>query len=98
MLKECVRETDQISRWGGEEFLILLPEGNGEAAVIIAEKIREIIDKSEFEFAGNKVRFTVSIGVKHFIYNDMSIDTIIKNVDDALYAAKNSGRNKVVAS
>lgn len=79
-------------RWGGEEFMLLLPEKDTEAALKTAEKIRTEFAAMEFEKAG---KVTVSIGITSAIENE-AIDTLYTRVDSALYEAKESGKNKTV--
>jgi diguanylate cyclase (GGDEF)-like protein len=93
LLKTQLRKTDTLGRWGGEEFLILLPNTRVEKALEVAEKLRNEIAKEEI--AG--IACTVSLGVKMLDDDDHSIDEAIKRADDALYRAKNKGRNCVVA-
>lgn len=93
ILKEKVRKSDIVGRWGGEEFLIILPETNINEAKKVAEYLREQIENFEFEVVKNK---TSSFGVTSYREND-SIESIINRVDMALYKAKESGRNQVQA-
>jgi len=99
MLEEVKRVTDTITRYGGEEFAIILAETNHQVAMIIAEKIRSGIERLDI-FHGDSFfnRVTVSIGVVS-LSPDQLIDQEIffKKVDQALYQAKNSGRNRVVS-
>ncbi len=91
LVKKCIRDTDIFSRWGGEEFMLLLPHTSLENAVKLAERIR--IKVKEHTFA--KVEsITCSFGVSEFIKEDNE-ETLIKRVDNALYESKRSGRNKV---
>lgn len=85
-----LRVTDVFARWGGEEFLILLPATGINAAQGLAERIRKKIANTSCD----GIQFTVSIGVGEYSSNE-SIDDLIQRVDVALYAAKNSGRNCV---
>jgi polar amino acid transport system substrate-binding protein len=93
LLKNQLRKTDTLGRWGGEEFLIILPNIIIEKAVEVAEKLRNEIVKEKIM----DIVCTISLGVKMFDKNDQSIDQAIKRTDDALYSAKNKGRNCVVA-
>ena len=90
VLKSTVRESDYVIRWGGEEFLIIMPGCSIENAEKIAEKLREKVEISD----NGVCRCTISIGVAEYTGGDY-ISTV-KNADVALYEAKNSGRNKVV--
>ena len=91
LLSSSIREGDVIGRWGGEEFLIVLPHTELEQAVLLAEKLRKKIEKYEFSEVGNK---TASFGLACF-EDDISIEKLIDNADVALYKAKAQGRNNV---
>jgi diguanylate cyclase (GGDEF)-like protein len=99
-LKEISRESDVVCRFGGEEFIILLPVTDVEGAMILAEKIREecsllriVSDKGEVFF------FTLSLGVSQVDYeHDVDIKIAINKADKALYNAKNSGKNQVCST
>ncbi len=91
LLKNSVRETDYVGRWGGEEFVIIVPRTNKENLTAFAEKLRVKIEKFNFEKVGKK---TASFGITVTTEYD-GIETVIKRADDALYQAKKSGRNKV---
>ncbi|RDH81420.1 MAG: hypothetical protein DIZ80_15140 [endosymbiont of Galathealinum brachiosum] len=90
-----LRVQDQISRWGGEEFLVLLPETDGKYASMVAEKICSQIACNILRCNGNEITVTVSIGVATY-HKDNNLDRIIKLADERLYEAKNNGRNCVV--
>lgn len=94
MLEDCSRKDDYVFRWGGEEFVILLPRTTLEHALQIAETLRAAV--AQITIPGLP-RFTVSIGVARHNQGE-SIDDLFKRVDDALYRAKNDGRNKVLAA
>jgi len=91
IIKNNVRSIDIIGRWGGEEFLIILPETNAEGAMFVAEKLRTRIFNYDFGIAG---KITASFGVS-VITTDKSEAYILKRADEALYKAKNNGRNRV---
>jgi diguanylate cyclase (GGDEF)-like protein len=96
-LQDIGRKSDIVSRWGGEEFLILLPNTNTKGSLIIAEKIRKNIEEIVINLQDEKkLQFTVSVGVSQFHNksND-NIESSINRADEALYKAKASGRNKV---
>jgi PAS domain S-box/diguanylate cyclase (GGDEF) domain len=93
-LEACIRTEDYVFRWGGEEFAILLPRTPLETAMQIAETIRVAVSRIAIP---GLPRFTVSIGVARREQSE-SIDELFKRVDDALYRAKNEGRNKVLAA
>ncbi|MEG4684075.1 sensor domain-containing diguanylate cyclase [Enterobacter cloacae] len=93
-LEACSREGDMVFRWGGEEFVILLPRTSLDTAMQIAESVRAAVARITIP---GLPRFTVSIGVARHDQGE-SIDELFKRVDDALYRAKNNGRNKVLAA
>lgn len=93
-IENSLRESDIFARFGGEEFVVLLPETDLEEGLIVAEKIRLLF--SENIYIENKVSipFTVSIGVSQY-KNEPLLEKVIQRADEALYKAKNNGRNKV---
>jgi diguanylate cyclase (GGDEF)-like protein len=94
--QELLRENDVLGRVGGEEFSIILPETEKEGAFIAAERFRKTSADLKICADDQIVRFTVSIGVTSLRNSDNGIDAVLKRADDALYQAKNGGRNKVV--
>ncbi len=97
ILKHQAREIDRVGRYGGEEFLLLLPGTVLDAAVTFAERLRECVDSHTFSFEGGTLRKTVSCGVAAFPHPRVSgRDALLKAADDALYVAKEAGRNRVV--
>ncbi len=92
IMKASIRKSDVLARWGGEEFILLLPHTNRDEAEIVVEKIRESIDKFLFDKVNH---ITISCGFSEVIKDDTSY-SILKRVDDALYEAKNTGRNKIL--
>ncbi len=90
-IEENVRNTDVFARWGGEEFTLLLPQTKLESASFVVENLRRLIEKVDFKAIGQK---TCSIGLTQFKEGD-TIDTVLVRADEALYEAKESGRNKV---
>ena len=96
-LEKICRKSDILSRWGGEEFIILLPETNIDGAFIISEKIRIQTQSMIINLPNNvMLNFTVSIGVSQVNnQTDINIESAILKADKALYKAKNSGRNQV---
>lgn len=90
-----LREGDAIFRWGGEEFMALLPGTSGDTACVIAERLRRALEEAETGYAGSAIRFTVSIGVAAAGGSDRGADDLILRVDQALYCAKHRGRNQV---
>lgn len=92
LVKNNIRKSDQLARWGGEEFLILLPDTNTQSATTLAEHIRKLTETHSFNIIN---KLTISIGVAS-IKEDETIDQLLKRADDALYDAKNNGRNRIV--
>ena len=96
---ETVRESDVVSRYGGEEFALLLPFTEKEGAFKIAEKIRQNVEDKKITFDDGKViQFTVSLGVDFIRSSDENIEESLSRADSALYIAKGSGRNKVIVN
>jgi diguanylate cyclase (GGDEF)-like protein len=93
LVSSNIRKADVFARWGGEEFVLLLPETNIETALHTAAKLRIATEKHEFCHVG---KLTASFGVTQFIAGDDET-TFIKRADDALYTAKTNGRNRVEA-
>ena len=89
---ENIRTSDIFGRYGGEEFLIICTQTNKDNAFILAEKLRTIVGKYNFNKIGTK---TISLGISRYEKND-SIESLFKKADEALYCAKESGRNKTV--
>ena len=92
ILKSSIREGDFVARWGGEEFVITLQSTDAIQSSILAEKIRLNVENYNFTKGGKQ---TISLGVTQFKENETQ-DSFTKRVDDALYEAKESGRNRVV--
>ncbi|UTJ05148.1 GGDEF domain-containing response regulator [Arcobacter roscoffensis] len=88
-----VREHDIVVRWGGEEFLILLPETSSEGSLNVAEKIRAAIEDKDF--SSKNLRLTASFGIASLKDGDDE-NTLLARTDEALYEAKRTGRNKVI--
>ncbi|MCK5294154.1 MAG: GGDEF domain-containing protein, partial [Arcobacteraceae bacterium] len=99
-LIEYQRKSDVTCRYGGEEFVILLPDTSIEGATILAQKIRKSIESLFINISPNKdLKFTISLGVSQVnLENENNIELSLKRADDALYKAKETGRNKVCVS
>ena len=94
IIQSSIRTTDYAARWGGEEFLVLLPETSLDEGFQIAELIRQNVELYK-NSALDKIT-TVSIGVSQFEVNKDTAETFVKNVDLAMYEAKQTGKNKVI--
>ena len=95
ILKKQFREGDVVGRWGGEEFVILVPSKSAELGMIIAERTRQELAKTDIYYNGKHVRVTASFGVS-FGCAEKSMESLVGLADVALYEAKNQGRNRVV--
>lgn len=93
-LQDCCRKVDVVSRWGGEEFLAMLPETRVAEAIQIANRIRQAVAAQPLEFEGIPIRATISAGVAT-IHGTESTSRLLQRADEALYTAKASGRNRV---
>ncbi|RFF27352.1 MULTISPECIES: GGDEF domain-containing protein [unclassified Wenzhouxiangella] len=97
ILRSNIRVEDRAVRWGGEEFLILLPATGRDEAMAVAEKIRSIIAESPLHCDGHEVPVTISFGVAAF-NGESDVADLIKRADAAMYRAKRKGRNRVCAA
>jgi diguanylate cyclase (GGDEF)-like protein len=93
LFRSQLRKVDFVCRYGGEEFVLLLPETSGEDALAVAEKVRRTIET--YAFPGVPRPVTISMGVAEFTVHGPSRDEIVKAADLALYASKQGGRNRV---
>jgi diguanylate cyclase (GGDEF)-like protein len=91
-LSGYLRKEDSCARWGGEEFLILLPETDQDEALEVAERLRMLTGNLALETGTSVIRTSISLGLTLYA-NGETIDSCIKRADEALYQAKNSGRN-----
>ena len=94
ILKNKTRDIDMAVRYGGEEFIIILPNTNKDNSIKLATKLNREIENITFKEL-NDNNITISIGISQFIKDD-TMNTIIKRADDALYEAKDTGRDKVI--
>ncbi|UYN90679.1 MAG: GGDEF domain-containing protein [Anaerolineales bacterium] len=94
LLKTTVRESEAICRWGGEEFLVLLPNTDLSGAAIVAERIRGAVERTALEVGGKSNYLTITIGAASLRPSE-DFQQFLKRADDALYAGKHAGRNQV---
>ncbi len=96
VIQKCLRKTDSAYRYGGEEFTVTLPETTGDAATILAERIRAEFENEDFyPFGGGKSEHkTVSIGVTQYIFQE-ELRMFLKRADSNMYHAKGQGKNRV---
>ncbi|KKB76995.1 hypothetical protein VW35_16045 [Devosia soli] len=97
LVSDAIRTTDKVARFGGEEFVVILREMDPAHATGLAERIRASISDAPIEHNGSPISVTVSIGVALVAQNDRDVNDTIERADRALYRAKTSGRNRVVA-
>lgn len=97
ILKECTREQDVVTRFGGEEFALILPDTDYHGAMQVAERIRKAIAEHTFQAEGTAIHVTVSAGVAVWPVDGTDKKDIIARADRALYQAKTTGRNSVCA-
>lgn len=95
MLREPLRDEDIVARWGGNEFMILLPTANSEAAVNIAERLRAKATEIEMQAQGDRLRISLSVGIAS-IDKCTGIDDLMSTAENGLYLAKHMGRDMVV--
>ena len=102
MLVQCVRgqlrETDLFARYGGDEFIVLLPETASTAAETVANRIRQLVEASWLSTDEQPVCTTVSIGVASYPEHGRDLPTVMERADEALYASKSSGKNRVTVA
>ncbi|WPO50155.1 sensor domain-containing diguanylate cyclase [Pseudomonas sp. S1Bt23] len=92
-LASCLRQSDIVCRWGGEEFIVLLKDTDSATALKIAEKIRLLIEQQRYTYEGKNMRLTVSIGVTTLQADD-TLHSLLSRADHAMYRAKQTGRNR----
>lgn len=97
LFKASIREQDGVARWGGEEFLFVLPDTEESNAVVLAEKVRETLATSPVDIQQKNVVITASFGVAQIDF-EQGLDKALTLADKALYKAKEKGRNKVLSA
>ena len=97
-MRATIRRHDLLGRYGGEEFALLMPNTGKETAIRVAERVRGEIDLAGFRVGGERVGLTVSGGVATFQLDGFDWDSLLIAADNALYAAKETGRNRIVAA
>jgi two-component system, cell cycle response regulator len=95
IISQC-REVDLPARYGGEEFAVIVPDETAEGAMVLAERCRQTITEAQVTVGGQEVRVTASFGVATTV-NMPSVDALVEAADDALYQAKQAGRNRAIA-
>jgi diguanylate cyclase (GGDEF)-like protein len=92
-LQQNIRDVDVVARYGGDEFVIMIPEAAQDAAYILSERLRKQFSELKFE---NLPQITISLGIATYPSDGPELEDLIKKADSAMYAAKRAGRNKVV--
>nr|WP_246463374.1 GGDEF domain-containing protein [Nitrospirillum iridis] len=99
LCRAAIRDTDVIGRFGGEEFVILLPQTDRQEAERVAERLRVAVAGAPLTLAPNVVvTLTCSLGVTTLMPSDHTVDVLLSRADKALYEAKNAGRNRVAVA
>jgi diguanylate cyclase (GGDEF)-like protein len=96
-IRDAMRGSDVVARYGGDEFIALLPHTGPSGALEVAERIRQAIEDARIDVGGHVTRTTVSVGVASYPADGSDPATMIEKADGALYKAKRAGRNRVVA-
>lgn len=96
IFKETLRNVDIAGRYGGEEFLVILAETSGEKAKHTAERIRQAVEQHIFTYEKYSLKISISVGVARILQNERNENTLVSRADQALYLAKENGRNRVV--
>jgi diguanylate cyclase (GGDEF)-like protein len=97
LLRGAVRTVDSVGRYGGEEFIILMPETHKDDAYLLAERIRSIVEQKAFVVIdGQQVHRTISVGVASYPEDGLNPQEIVERADEALYRAKHAGKNCVI--
>ncbi|GAB4482506.1 MAG: hypothetical protein OHK006_01080 [Thermodesulfovibrionales bacterium] len=95
VLTKSVRTCDIVGRYGGDEFIVVLPETSLEGAQDVAERIRQSIGQARLPFDRSASRLSVSIGITGFVPTDSAADDLIARIDNALYASKKAGKDRI---
>ncbi|MGF6555206.1 diguanylate cyclase (GGDEF)-like protein [Pseudomonas sp. S30_BP2TU TE3576] len=92
-LESCLRHSDIVCRWGGEEFIVLLKDTDGKTGLMIAEKIRQHVEQQRYIYNDKALQLTVSIGLTTLQADD-TLHSLLSRADHAMYRAKQTGRNR----
>ena len=94
VIQNRIRKTDMFCRFGGEEFILLMPDTTSDIALVVNDELREIFSSCKFNYNEKEFTVTSSVGIAEFYGNDVSPEVILKEADTALYESKHSGRNR----
>jgi diguanylate cyclase (GGDEF)-like protein/PAS domain S-box-containing protein len=92
---EIIREVDVLCRWGGDEFLVLLPESDLEFTCQVGERLHDRMSREPFQIFDEEIPIGISVGVSGAVEPSITLDEMLRNADESLYAAKAAGRNNV---
>jgi diguanylate cyclase (GGDEF)-like protein/PAS domain S-box-containing protein len=95
LLAYTFRQVDVVARIGGEEFAVLLPSSTMDGALAVAERLRQLVASQAVPFEGKQIEYTISAGIAASTGEPVTLETLMKQADQALYAAKGNGRNRV---
>ena len=96
-IKDCLRTSDIICRYGGDEFVALLPQLPSERAIETAERLRSAIENTSFDVDGQRITTTVSIGIATYPDEVPIAEELLEKADETLYESKKAGRNVVIS-
>nr|WP_255421885.1 diguanylate cyclase [Tepidibacillus sp. HK-1] len=96
VIEGIIRDSDVFVRTGGEEFMIVLPNGSLEQGIKFAERIRKTVEGTKFVYKGKRILVTISLGITEYI-KGQDLSQFIEKADQGLYRAKETGRNRIVA-
>ncbi|MGA6097235.1 diguanylate cyclase [Stutzerimonas marianensis] len=95
IIRQAMRDSDIAGRYGGEEFVVLLPDTDQQGAMTLAERLRQTVEAHEVRHEAHSIRFTISLGVADLSLPTNGYAQLIEWADSALYASKSGGRNQV---
>lgn len=95
LIRQNMRDADIAGRYGGEEFVVLLPDTDNEGAVMFAERLRQAVEDLEVIHESHNIRFTISLGIADLSLPTNGYAQLIERADNALYMSKSGGRNRV---
>ncbi|MCD4651005.1 MAG: diguanylate cyclase [Candidatus Cloacimonetes bacterium] len=96
VLSESLRKQDMVGRWGGEEFLAILPDTNIHGGQRVAEKLRQCLSATEYIYKNNRLEITMTFGLAVYEKQGQTVDEVVKQADTALYCGKRRGKNCVM--